>query len=169
VKFRRILVALFVTAAGGLAGVASATPASASTLSPAATCFGYGCHGHDPVIYNCAVASTTTTSDGLMTLQNRYSSNCNANWARAELSASALGAYDTLEVAVTTSDSHGQTETMCYPGPSNTGNLIENCTGSFGGSGFAYTDMVDGTNLTTAEAIVLNSSGQQIDFLQVQQ
>lgn len=163
---KHIGVAVLVAALTGFVGVVTAVPANAA---PALSCSGFSCHGHDPVLYGCSVLSTKTVSDGLMTLQNRFSGNCDANWARAELSAVALGAHDSLEVAITTKDSHGQTETMCFPGPSNTGNLVENCNGSFRGSGFAFTDMVDGTNLTTAEAIVLNSGGQQIDFLQVQQ
>jgi hypothetical protein len=52
-------------------------------------------------------------------------------------------------------DSHGLSERMCYPWNDNTGYLTEQCigtlhVGSVGYDGVAWSDMVDGTNLTTA-------------------
>jgi hypothetical protein len=154
---------------GLLATTASAATVTQAHVTPSASCYGYWCHGHDPIVYNCSVSSTRSTSDGLMTLWNRYSANCNANWGRAQLSASARNAGYTLQVGIFTVDSHGQGEWMCYPGPSDTGSLAEYCNGSYGGSLVLYSDMVDGTNLASAEAFVFNSSGQEIDYLQVDQ
>jgi hypothetical protein len=62
----------------------------------------------------------------------------------------------------------GEFEFMCYPGPSNTGRLLETCTGHYPGVLPAYTDMVDGTNLTWANAYVYHGSSL-IDVLVVKQ
>ena len=147
---------------------ANAAVTAQAQLGVAATCYGFTCHGHDPVKYGCSISSTTSTSDNLVTLWNRYSASCNANWARAQLSPVALLLGDSMEVQVSTTDSHGSFEYMCYPGPSDTGQLQEYCTGHYGGSSAAYTDMVDGTNLATATAYVF-SGGTLIDVIDVQQ
>jgi hypothetical protein len=97
------------------------------------------------------------------TLWNRYSSNCNANWARVQLTSAGLSAGDSFIVSIQTTDSKGAGEFMCFPGPSNTGQMIEDCSEiQYGGSLPAYTDMVDGTNLTTATLYVYDSSGAVI-------
>ena len=59
---------------------------------------------------------------------------------------------------------------MCYPGPSNTGQLIEDCSGAMlHATGFWYTDMVDGTNVTGAAVNVYDTHGNFIDQLQANQ
>ena len=145
----------------GLAVVGAAGSASA------ATCFGYSCHGHDPEIYGCSATTTETvpvTANGvrIATLWNRYSSGCKANWARAQLTTAGINAHDTFWIDAYTTDSQGHKEFMCYPGPDNSGLLIEtpDCNvPPYGGSEILYTDMVDGTNLATADIWVFDSSG----------
>jgi hypothetical protein len=84
----------------------------------------------------------------------------------AQLTSAAVSAGDSLRVSITTVDSKGNSEFMCYPGLSNTGALEEDCLPpiSYHGSNIIYTDMVDGTNLTYAAAYVLDSTGKQIDL-----
>lgn len=148
--------------------VATAAAAIGVTASPAAaaTCWGYSCHGHDPVVYGCSATSTVSNTaydtDGVAVavVDNRYSAGCNANWARAHLTDAGLARGYRIQAEITTTDSHGTYEDMCYPGPSNTGALTEYCTGTYGGStGWIYTDMVDGTNVTHAYVWVYTSSG----------
>jgi hypothetical protein len=150
----RILAAAALALSFGAVGLGvSASPAAA------ATCSGISCAGHDPVNAGCAVSSTKTTVGGLATVWNRYSSGCNANWARAQLTTAAFNAGDSLIIIVTTTDSLSQSESMCYPGPSDTGALHEYCylNQYYSGSGAAYTDMVDGTHVTQAFAYVYDS------------
>ena len=132
-------------------GIMVAGPGARPAL--AATCKGYTCHGRDPVIYSCAISSSQSGSDDLVTLWLRQSVGCNSYWARAQLSAKAIADHYTMEVAVDSTDVKGQEEYMCYPGPGNTGDLREYCTGNYGGPLPAYTDMVDGS-YTVALAIV---------------
>ncbi|MEU6424621.1 DUF2690 domain-containing protein [Microbispora sp. NPDC046973] len=67
---------------------ATAVPASAapSTLAPdsaLASCYNTGCNGRDPIAEGCADAVTTyALSTSLGRLERRYSSTCNASWAR---------------------------------------------------------------------------------------
>src|SRR4029077_5387110 len=99
------------------------------------------------------------------TLWNRYSSGCKANWARAQLTIAGIKAQDTFWIDVYTTDSQGHKEFMCYPGPDNTGLLteIQDCdVPTYGGSEILYTDMVDGTKLTTADIWVLDSNGNPL-------
>jgi hypothetical protein len=149
-------------AAAGAAVTTGAQPAITRT------CHGYSCHGHDPVRYRCSVSSTTSTSDHLVTLWNRYSFNCNANWGRARLKPVALLLGDRMQVFISTTDSKGKFESMCYPGPSDTGHIEEDCTGAYRGSLPAYTDMVDGTNVAWATVLVYNGNSV-VDNLTVKQ
>lgn len=139
----------------------------AAGSASAASCSGYSCHGLDPEIYGCSATSTITVPvkyDGVQvaTLWNRYSSGCNANWARGQLTTAGRSAHDTFGITVTTTDNQGY-EFMCYPGADNLGLIDEYyfCLGlpAYGGSQILYTDMVDGTKKTTAVIYVYNSSG----------
>jgi hypothetical protein len=159
--FRLAAFASAAVLAAGFAVLASAGSASA------ATCSGYSCHGLDPEIYGCSATSTITVPvryDGVQvaTLWNRYSSRCNANWARGQLTTAGLSAHDTFGITVTTTDNQGY-EFMCYPGADNLGVIDEYyfCYGlpAYGGTQILYTDMVDGTKKTTAVIYVYNSSG----------
>lgn len=159
-----------VVLAGGFAILGTSGSASA------ATCFGASCAGHDPALYNCSATHTVSAvaqvnGVTLATVENRFSSGCDSNWGRAQLSAAGLQAGDSLVVDVFALDRNGVNEYMCYPGPSNTGRTQESCTctnlsfcpsGTYHGSSWAYTDMVDGKNVATARVFVYNSSGQWI-------
>ena len=153
-RVRRTVAILATAFLLGLLGMGvSATPASA------ATCSGYSCAGHDPVNAGCSASSTKTTTGTYATVWNRYSSGCNANWARAQLTSAAFNAGDSMLIVVTTTDSRSQSESMCYPGPSDTGQLNEYCYSGqyYSGSSAAYTDMVDGTHVAQAFAYVYDA------------
>lgn len=163
---RLLPLSLAALAGAAILAAGSAAFGTASSAS-AATCSGYSCHGLDPEIYGCTATSTITMPvmyDGVQvaTLWNRYSSRCNANWARGQLTTAGLNAHDTFGITVETTDSQGY-EFMCYPGADNLGQLDEYyfCYGlpAYGGSQILYTDMVDGTTRTTAKLYVYNSSG----------
>ena len=151
----------------------------AAVPAHAVSCFGFSCAGHDPVVYNCSVTSTTTAtafsgSTAMATLWNRFSSNCKSNWGRAQLTPAALNlGYKAYVTISTQHDSHNFFESMCFPGPDNTGALTEGCigyaTGGFGGSSVFWSDMVDGTNLATAVVEVFDASGHSIATAAVSQ
>jgi hypothetical protein len=163
-RLARLTVAIALLAAGGTASMLSATAASA------ASCSGFSCHGYDPVAEGCSTTSTTTayaSSGGVTyaTLWNRYSAGCKANWSRAELTSAAISAGYTMLVLADTSDSRGNYEDMCWPGPNNNvGALNESCGNPYGGSSIAYTDMVDGTNTADAYVYIYNSSGNLVTY-----
>src|SRR3712207_2069468 len=78
---RRIIVALVTCLAVGLSAVA---PPAATTS--AVGCYGAGCTGKDPQA-NCSSSPVATResksfSNGLFTIQLRYSAACGAFWAR---------------------------------------------------------------------------------------
>jgi Protein of unknown function (DUF2690) len=160
-----IIAAAIVVAAIGTTGVAQAATAQAATAQ-ASPCSGYSCHGHDPVAWGCdKYQLTSTETDGaLATVVNWYSTGCNANWAQAWLSPAAIAAGDKMTADIEAIDTQGNEEIMCYPGPGDTGNLMELCYdgGYYSGSAPAYTDMVDGTNLTYAAVYVWDSSGNNL-------
>jgi hypothetical protein len=143
------------------AGAAPQAFATATaTTAVAAGCYATNCAGHDPTTHGCSATSTTTTSGALATVWNRYSAGCDANWARGQLTSAALNAGDTMQVMIFTVDRDHNTERMCWPSPDNDqGYSDEFCNGYYGGSSIAYTDMVDGTNVTQAYVMVFNSSG----------
>lgn len=148
-------------------------------LAGAATvgCQGWLCAGLDPAVtVGCSVTSTTTTNavykgTSVVTLWNRYSSNCIANWARAQLTSAGRSGGDSIQLEIETTDSQGTDEFMCYPGnTSNQWTLNEGCNGyTYSGSLAAYTDMVDGTNITTVTVIVYDANGNQITTASVNQ
>lgn len=139
-------------------GLAGAAPAQA------ASCYAYSCHGLDPVSAGCPVSSTVTTYGALATVWNRYSYVCKANWVRAQLTPAAIAAGYQWMIEINTRDSRGYTERMCEPAiDSNARNLDETCRGpiNYSWSGYGsvwYSDMVDGTNRTTATVNVLQPS-----------
>jgi hypothetical protein len=162
--------AITVAATVGILSVATLGAAPAASAAP---CYGYSCRGYDPSTMGCNnYYSTSKTNSGpLATIVNWYSTGCNANWAQAWLSSSALAAGDTMFVEIYTHDSQNpsQVEDECYPGTfSNSGNN-EWCTGHYGGSAPAYTDMVDGTNTTYSSVVVYDSTGNQLADYPIQQ
>lgn len=163
-RIHRITASAVVTALLGFMG------AGVSALPVAAACSGLFCAGFDPIDQVCSATSTTSSSDSLVLLQNRYSLGCNANWARVELTQQGYSnGYRFIEWIMTT-DSLGD-ESMCYPGyNSNKGYLVENCTGAtVHATGFWHTDMVDGTNKTLAFVNVFDSNGNFIEGLEADQ
>jgi hypothetical protein len=152
------------TAAIIVSAIPTVGPAAAAPAGVLATCFGYSCHGLDPIAYNCSVSSTKSDSDSLVTLWNRYSATCKANWGRAQLSPAAANGGYVMQILAETIDSHGQLESQCEPGPSNTGSLGETCAGFVGGSSVYYTDMVDGTNVVQVTIKVFNSNRDFIEL-----
>src|SRR5450756_728184 len=77
------------------------------------------------------------------------------------LSPAAYAAGDKITMIIRTTDSHKNLEDMCYPGPSNTGQLYECGSSAFyRGTAPAYTDMVDGTNETFAVVDVYSSGSR---------
>ena len=147
----------------GLPLCAMGAAASAATMThsrPAvtATCSGTGCIGRDPVTYNCSISASKQVNDPSVTVWIRSSAGCAAKWGRAQLTGTALSNGWTMEVAVFNS-----ADFMCYPGPSNTGDPNEYCTGTYGGSLPAYTDMVASAQGTaTAIAYLYNRFGKYI-------
>jgi len=163
---RKALAALMSVFMLSLLGVGvSAAPASA-----APGCYGYSCHGYDLYHFGCSYTSTTAANafsgnTKLATVYNRYSAGCNSNWAEAILTPAAISAGDKMAISIQVDlDSKGTYEWMQYPGPSNTGSLTESWYTNhfYGGSASAYTDMVDGTNLTWASVSVYDRNGVSI-------
>lgn len=163
---------MFVTlVAALLLGLCGAVAVQAPANAAGATCSGYSCVGHDPqTTYSGCLNSTThgtaTASYGgiqVVTAWNYYSNDCNANWARGQLTSAAVSRGYQMQVQIGTSDTNGYWEAMCYPGPSDTGKAREDCYDyKYGGSLAAYTDMVNGTNLTKATISVFDPTGQVV-------
>ncbi len=144
---RRIaILAAIITVAAAIGVAAPAALASG--------CSGSACVGHDPVTYGCSATSTKSATAFLngvavATVWNRYSLGCNANWARAQLTQAGINQHLTIQVKVWITATY---QTMCFPGPSNTGSWQEICDPlpGYGGSAIVYTDMVDGSYKTYA-------------------
>jgi hypothetical protein len=157
---------------GAAAALTMLVTVGISTSSANATtgCHANGCGGYDPVVMGCSVTSTTSQVGALATVWNRYSFGCDSNWARAQLTAAAVAAGDTMWVSIDTFDSTNNEESICwpnYPSQNNTGDTDEFCndtTGPYGGSSVVYTDMVDGTDATNASVAVFDA---QFDLLAV--
>jgi hypothetical protein len=168
---RRIVGVLVLTLAmqAGLGGI-TATAAHAVT-----SCYGYSCHGFDPVAKSCPVSSTTVTYGTLATVWNRYSYACKANWARAQLTLTAIAAGYQWSVQIATTDSRGYSELACQPTTDNNlGYLDERCVGPMNPTWVNYestwyTDMVDGTNVTTAYVYVFQPTSAPWPWLAVAQ
>jgi hypothetical protein len=153
------------------AAIPMASVCMSAGQASAAVCSGYTCHGLD------SWQRCTETKDaeqtvglvygldpqGLAILHNAYSRGCNSNWAWVSLTSAGYGEGDSVVVVITTLDSRGHLESMCYPGPNSTGALNEYCYEStYRGTAAAYTDMVDGTHVTQAYAYVYGYDGTLI-------
>jgi hypothetical protein len=174
----------------GHRGVAAAGAASAATAKHARpiataslTCHGISCHGHDPYLYGCTASSHKSayfylTGTWVATVTNYYSIKCNANWTQAWLSSNAVYGGWNFGITLTTYDSQSppQLESMCWSGPNspnNTGGISEPCIPQvppyYNGTGPAWTDMVDGTNLTFSGMSVDDAFGDVMDRFGVDQ
>jgi hypothetical protein len=172
-RLRRVPVAarLAVLAIAGIATLGitamAAVPAQASM-----SCYGFSCHGLDPLAAGCAATKSTTVlaqvndplnPETVAVVNNNYSSDCSSNWASATLTQQGYNDGDTMAVIIEATDSQGNLESMCYPGPSGTGALNEYCYQSaYRGTATAFTDMVDGTNVTQAFVYVYDFNGDLI-------
>jgi hypothetical protein len=150
----------------GIAGFSAGTAA-------AATCSGSGCQGLDAKLQGCPVTSSKANGGGYGQIWNYYSQACKANWAEGDL-LRPPGEYAgySFYVVITTTDSNGNSESMCSPGPSNTGSPHEYCFDtpySPGNGSPAWTDMVDGTNITQAYIYVYGPDGSLIETDEVDQ
>jgi hypothetical protein len=154
-----------------IAGLVPVGLSLTSTTASAASCSGYSCHGLDPAgrctdtSDNIVIAKVNDPLDprALAVLHNKYAKGCNSNWAWAVLTSEGYADGDSFVVLITTTDSRGNLESMCYPGPDSTGALNEYCYEStYRGTAGAYTDMVDGTNVTQAYVYVYASDGSLV-------
>jgi hypothetical protein len=140
----------------------------------AAGCWSYSCVGYAPARYGCSWDTSVTgyahnaSGTTIANVWNWYSNNCHTNWAAASLTAAGLAAGDSLRVWAMTSDTRGNFEYMCGPGPSNIG-ANEPCQGFYSGPYLLWTDMVEGTNVAVAKLTVFDRSGVAVDGIDVDQ
>ena len=124
-----------------------------------APCLGAGCFTKDPYYFAngaCAsslheISTTVTDSrgDNLATVYNDYSYLCYANFAQGKLSSYALSLHFTMVTSIATLSP--PSEQQCYP---------DSCLNGYGGSAYAWTNMVDG--YPKARAMVTVYAGTQI-------
>ncbi len=147
-------------------GESAAQSASSEQKSPFG-CNGIGCDDQDPGVMGCNKSRmlfapfqvADAAGDILATGQNVYSVGCNANWTEGTLTA--LGRN--IIVQISTTDSQGRASINCFP--HNPGGVPGyNCTlaGYNGETGWpAFSNMVDGTNLTKSVLQVTGPDGRQ--------
>jgi hypothetical protein len=174
-KTRSTVAAQFAAAVLLCIGVSlfAASPANASS------CSAHGCAGKDPGVEGCNTNMTIVnfnvypphqTSPLLATGRNVYSIPCKANWAEAVglTQYSIDHGYGVEVTALTLNDSLGHEEWMCFPGSDTINGSSCGWAGSGGYKGAtgwpAFTDMVDGTNLTTAEIFLVDSQNNIVGF-----
>lgn len=147
-------------------GIATPAPAHAAVGG----CFASGCTGLDPYDQVCGGPGGDAEQNFVSTegdfLFNYYSPGCQANWAEATLSATQVSAGDSMYVYISTTDSNGQSESMCSPTPNDrSGGLHEYCYDTPYAGVQAWTDLVDGTNVTFAGMIVYDANGNIVNQL----
>lgn len=130
----------------GMAGVAASAASAPSAY--AAPCYGASCYGKDPYTLGCTESSTTSNRDSLVTVWNKYSILCNANWARAQLTSTAVNDHYWLYLVINTTGEN------THVGPYN-------------GTQVIWTDMVDGTDVTQACAKVFKDQAMTVMVDQV--
>ena len=126
----------------------SAFAASKHVARPAAGCYETSCYNKDPYQEGCSVSSikgpvyVTDVDGNIAKVWNYYSSGCDANWTQGQL-VNPSGAN--LRITIYTS---GET-TLCYP---------DTCTSYYNGNSVAWTNMVNGKNVTTSCASATSPS-----------
>lgn len=149
-------------------GIATPAPAHAAVGG----CFASGCTGLDPYNLNCGGRGGDAQTNFVSTkgdfLFNDYSPSCQANWAEGTLSQEQVSAGYSMYVYISTTDSNGQSESMCSPTPGG-GGLHEYCTDTPYKGIDAWTDMVDGTNTTYAGMTVYDANGNVVNQLTLQE
>ena len=138
--------------------------------TPYPRCTASGCYNLDPYAEGCGTATAynhiSIKSDPIYQdyggvgggsnylwgyVYNYYSSWCIANWNLVSLSVNT-----SVQLIITTTDSKGHSEEVCFPNNS-CGTYEEYSSGVFP----AWTNMVDGTNVTSACAWVSANGGGQ--------
>ncbi len=130
-------------------------------------CYGVSCDNQDPAAMGCNKSRMTfapfsvidASGDVLATGQNVYSVGCNANWTEGTLA----GAGRNIIILASTTDSQSHAISNCFPHDLG-GVPGYNCTlaGYNGATGWpAFSDMVDGTNLTKSVIQVTGPDGRQ--------
>jgi hypothetical protein len=173
---KRYRVALLLCVLLEVFGSMAAAPAVAAT--PQVSCSLYSCVGHDPVHYGCSGDATTSTSwvlqddsgNILATLWKRLSAKCNAYWARAQLTTAAAQAGNSYDILAITNDSRDDLESECFPGPSDTGNLVEDCTNiyfGYTGTDVSWSDMVADDNDPQVDILVYDRNGNFVNGVSI--
>jgi hypothetical protein len=145
------------------------TAAGPSALA-SVTCHGASCVGHDPRIYGCSVSHTTEHGNGFATVWGRFSNNCDAKWARGQLTPQSLRLHRTMVVVI---GADVDREFMCFPTLfPNLGESQEPCVPSppfhyYGGSSIAFTDMVNGHLQANAAVVVYDANNNPVDTIEV--
>jgi hypothetical protein len=148
--------------------------------SAAPSCYAYTCNGHDPSVYNCSWSHPMRayahdgTGQTVVNLTNWWSDSCHTNWAAASLTAYGLSQRYRFYVSIHGVDGRNVDHFYCYPSPLNdSGQQYEGCDGqtnAYGGPYLAWTDMVEGTNVTYAQVVVKDvTSMVTIDVVGVSQ
>ena len=138
---------------------------SPNYVPPEPDCYGSGCYNKDPFQTKCGVPDQPPHSGNSVTVRSEYipsnstggvagyigviydyySTFCNANWAEVTM-------YQDpgrdVRIYITTTDANGRFEKQCEP---------TNCVDFYSGTSYpAWTNMVDGTNVTTACSVTSN-------------
>ena len=156
----------------GKKGTVSSGKTIPNYIPPEPDCYGSGCYNKDPFQTKCGVngqpahsgnvvsytsayipSNSTGGVDGYLgVIYNYYSSFCNANWAEVTMYQDPGRA---VLIDIDTTDANGHYEKQCEP---------TNCTSGYTGTSYpAWTNMIDGTKVTTACAHVSNGDGSRED------
>ena len=118
----------------------SAFAASHHSARPAAGCYSTSCYNKDPYQEGCSVSSIkgpvylSDVDGNIAKVWNYYSYVCDANWTQGQI-VTPSGAN--LQITISTSGEF----TLCYP---------DDCRSYYNGNYVAWTNMVNGTNVTTS-------------------
>jgi hypothetical protein len=99
------------------------------------------------------------TGQTVATITNWWSDSCHTNWAAASLTSYGLSQRYRFFVSIHGVDGHGVDHLYCYPSElDDSGQQYEGCKGqyAYGGPYLAWTDMVEGTNITDARVTVMD-------------
>ena len=172
---RTAVVRLMIAVVLSVLAVGVPVTSAAAAVTPAAACSGASCAGWDPVSKGCNAYSkvsagiylynaTDKAYDGpqVATLVNWYSNTCNANWTQSYLSSYAIShGYGLMIYTISSAD---ETYYPNTPATNNQGKTLEYWNGQFYyGSAAAYTDMVDGTSVTSSCIQMADANGNDIN------
>lgn len=117
----------------------NAFASSGHVTRPAAGCYSTSCYNKDPYQEGCSWSSRKTVYladvDGnIAQVWNYYSQICDANWTQGQIIPPSGG---NMQITIYTSGE----STLCYP---------DDCRSYYNGNPVAWTNMVNGTNVTTS-------------------